>query len=421
MASTRKRKNNRKSAGRVPAQLKHWMGVVDPFKEFAVGLGDWGNFNWKTMLLSVENQEHPDICVARNQILYPTDSQWLQYQTTYRAMPAQFKNTQMFQYHSRTDKKWHNVIAGDAAVHFGSPKTMTGNAKYTYDYWGVVAMSQLLTLFPKGVYEDDSKTPKKIVLGVGFPVGAAGSLDVMQRTILGKHYVKTFDGQKIVFDVVEVLPWVEQTGSIVHFLSNAALQYNAHELDEGDVILVVDMGGGETSLTQVLVQRDAHDLIELMPVYDQDSSPTFDSGINNCADRLRQDLRINHPDFATAKVNKISYRVLMSALRDRRIKIQGEPVDIPNEVNRAIYQEMDAIASLYNNNLNSGNGISLVLITAGGGDTLYDDIADKDCINHRNIAPAGIKGSLVFSNIKGAETIMDGWVQRKMDEVARYG
>lgn len=359
---------------------------------------DWGNRFLKQQLTG----DRTSFTVMQNSVSVMSAARWKQAVDRFGYSTNRFPNTQVFGFRSREDKnKVIYVAVGDHARNFGIQKDMTEEIKYDYDlYWGAITCSQLLTLFPDG--------NEHIVLALAHPTKSFGQRNTMIRSSLGKHHVFTVDDREVRFVVREVLPWDEPVGGIVAWANQPATRYNVRDLRQNDRLLVVDIGGGVTSFTQVLVDYSTG-AMRMLPVYEPDDSPSASIGQRHVLDRLRDDLRDNHEGFAGMK--NIYDDMLEEGIRTGYIYLSGEPVDVSENRERAEMSLMDTIRTIYRQRLEGGRPFKAIITTGGGMHTYHERLLPE--WKHKHVETASDLDFIHRANLNGGDLIFHEWIDRQ--------
>lgn len=374
--------------------------VVTRFSEEIVFLtADWGNRFLKQQITG----DRTSFTVMENSVAVLSEKRWQQEQDRFNYSANRFPRTQVFGFRSRADKsKMIYVAVGDHARSFGAPKDMTEEIKYDYDvYWGAITCSQLLTLYPDGC--------DHIVLALAHPTKSFGQRNAMIQASLGRHHIYTVDKREIRFTVREILPWDEPIGGVVSWTESSEFLYNAQDLRRNDRLLVVDIGGGVTSFTRILVDYDDRGKLQLIPVYDANESPSASIGQRHVLDRFREDLRDNHPAFAGMK--EIYDDMLEEGLRTGTIYLSGRPIDVLENRERAEISLMDTIKTLYRNRLGAGRPFKAIITTGGGMHTYHDRLIEL--WDHPYVHSACDLDFIHRANLQGGDEIFRQWISRQ--------
>lgn len=370
---------------------------------------DWGN----RFLKQMQAGKAATITTMENLVLDLNKTAWENQTSRYQNRPSDFDDTLLFSVKERKagekkpakDSEWLPCMVGNAAKHHGKPKAQTGEVKYRYDYFGKVACANFLRQWPNG--------HEHIVLHVAHPSQSIGQVDDMLDTVLGQHKVKRVDGTEVTFIVREAIPWDEPSGGIVSFLTSEKGQYNPYELRPNNLILVVDIGGGVTSLTRVLVQRDKQGKMKLQPVYDAEQSPSFDIGIRHVMDKLASELKQSHSSFKSMKKGDISDDMLEEGLQvdedgEHYITLWGDKVNVTDYVMKSDYILLDPLKSIYVDRMASGAPFRLVVLTGGGNKSLNRQV--KETLQHRYMETATELEKLYLANLYGGDEIFRQWI-----------
>jgi|GEM_PF-2360808 len=374
---------------------------------------DWGNRYYKQMITG----NRPSVTITENSVVVLQTSTWDQHRAQFKNSPGRFKNTEIFGFYHRRQKANSSsmeldpsstityVAVGESAKNYGRTKNMTDEIKYVYNsYWGAVVCSQLIRLFPNG--------SNNIVLALAQPTKSYGQREMMVHATLGKHKVVTTDGRTIDFKVVEVLPWDEPVGGVIRWTETEEYLYNKYSLSAGDMILVVDIGGGVSSFTRVQVEYDNLNKMMLMPVYDQQQSPSVPMGIRNVMDKFKELLKSSHPRFSTLKEKEITDRMLEQGIREGKIDLKGQPVEVREQLQFAEAELLDLMENRYRNDLGNGDPFK-VIITTGGGMHTYHNRLNTELFDHGAVESSGPLLNIHLANLIGGDEIFRQWLQRE--------
>ena len=174
------------------------------------------------------------------------------------------------------------------------------------------------------------------------------------------------------------------------------------------MLLVVDIGGGVTSFTRIVVDLDYNGKIVFQPVYDSQLSPSFGIGVRQVMDRLRSELAEGHEAFAAMK--NITDDMLEQGISTGCIRLKGQDVDVSENVMQAEYQLLDQIELVYNQSMDAGRPFD-VIITTGGGMHSYHDRLRDEVWNHPNVESAGHIERIHFANLIGGNEMTRQWIE----------
>lgn len=383
-------------------------GLVTPSTRFEDEVvffnGDIGNQGIKSQLMG----QRDTASVITNQVAFLTENKWQQHKTRWKFDQDRFRNTQVFAFRSRLDKKKMIYVAVGDNAHLlgGELRILTEEIKYDYDlYWGAVLGAALLQNFPEG--------SKSIVAAIAHPTKSIGQRPDMLEASAGAHYYEMLDGRRVTCVIKEVRPWDESVGGMVAWTEQNEFQYNATEFEAGDMVMVFDMGGGVTSLTQVQIDRGNDGRLMFVPVYDLELSPSISVGVRSIKERLRNNLTVEHPKFKGRK--NISDRELEHGLRYHKIEVSSVPVDVTEEVWNAESPFINQVSTLYAQKMDGGRSFKAIVCT-GGGETCYFDRLKNEVWNHPNVYLAAPMPKIHLANIYGGDEMFRQWVeqQRKM-------
>jgi hypothetical protein len=367
--------------------------------------GDLGNQFLKLMLAGVRTE----MTAIRNSVVAFNESEWNVLRERYQYTRDRYANTFLFSFRGRDNpNRSYYVVVGDHAAQFGQQFKLSGEVKYNYDaYWGAILCSQLLTLFPEG--------HNHVVMALAHPTRSVGQRDIMGASSVGKHFVTLPSGDEVSFTVREVVPWDEPVGGLVRWGESLDAVYNSRDLRRGSKVMVLDIGGGITSFTDVFIDRDRNDRIIFNPIYDETISPSIDIGIQSVMDRLRAELLKNVPQFRGMK--RLSNDMLEGGIRDGVICISGDPVDVSVSVRLAQSQLIDSIVGVYQNSMQGGRPYAAIICTGGGMSSMFD-ILKKEVLNHKYVFPAtgNSLSDIHFANLQGGDEIFRQWLKRQRDE-----
>lgn len=322
----------------------------------------------------------------------------------YRKTYAQ--DTMVFKY------KGTSLVVGREAIDSGKPVTITGPDKYVEGVLDRMVIASLLNLVPAGY--------RNIVVACAHTTDATPYIDKMANILGGSHEVQNYEGSTIKYSIRSFIPWDEPIGGMWRYISTTN-----DEIEEGDTIIVVDIGGKISSMYPVQMMANKQ------PNVYWSQGKSFDAGIQDIKSALTTELRALHSEIFTSKT--VPDPILTQSLRKFTVeedkngnqivrhwaKIKGNMMDVTEAVLNSVAPLLSQIKNVYINNLGSGTVASRIIITGGGGG-LLSEVMKRQIFNHDYVYLADDLETIQYANLRGGEFATSAWVTQHNVELRRH-
>jgi hypothetical protein len=297
------------------------------------------------------------------------------------------------------DKSEALVMIGDGVTQNARSNKLTGEAKYQEKYFDALLAAMLKRLLPNG--------HDNIWVALATPADAIDYIDVIKSITGGLHKIKALDGREIKYRVSRLVMWEEPQGGMIRFMKRNAAEKSGHvNIEDGQRVFVVDIGGKISSMTVIGIGRR----LEATPLYNESPDP-FNLGIIDVLDTFGKELKGLHPKefqlFKTAA--SIPSNILQAGLRKGKVQLSGETLDVNQARLNSLAKIADELERLYQNELNGGANAAHIVVTGGGGGLLLPALRDE-ILNHKSIHPADEISSINFANLRGGSEAFLEWL-----------
>jgi len=230
------------------------------------------------------------------------------------------------------------------------------------------------------------------MLNIAHPSDAIPYLDMMIKTIQGKHNLILPDGEKIQFNITAVAPFDESSGGVIRALTNEYAAYNPYSLDPGMKILTVDIGGKISSMTPAVLMPGN----EVYPLFGD--GVTFELGIQDIEENLQEELRAHYPDtFRRVISQNIINQIIVGG---GRAVISGEPMDFTEVFWLAANPLLSQIENIYINKMKRAQDV-VHFFGTGGGSGRLEHTLKTDIFEGRSFSLADNSKSIHLANARG--------------------
>jgi len=375
--------------------------MVKELDPIANWIADFGNSFMKDSLVSAYGNED----VIPHVMQKPANATYQAEVRRAKTTPRVMKDSALFEKIYKDDKGVEYKVAyfvGERAASSGQPVRVTGPGKYVTGYFDVLLAAKLLRRFPNG--------HNNIRLAVAHPPDAISYVDKIMKVLGGVHKVIDIHGKPIKFVVREVIPWDECVGGILRFMALKAQEFNPLSLDEGNRLLLVDVGGQVSSMTEVLLDKDKDDFI-INPMFIPEG--TFDLGIQNVSTLLVDELRSLYPD-EFQDMRSIPLNMLEEAMLKNQVTLAGEPFGCEQAVMNATAPILDRLQGIYKNYFRNGRNFHHIVVTGGGGGLLFPSLQGKTGIfRHGHVHLADTVSRIHLANLRGQMEAFKRWIERE--------
>lgn len=303
-----------------------------------------------------------------------------------RNRPSEFWQSAVFRY------KDQNYIFGQEAESAVGVDHVTGPQKYNEGTLDVMVLSALLKFLPEG--------HNNVVIGCAHTTDAVPYVDKIASILNGKHTVTRANGETVKYVVRAVIPWDEPAGGVLRFMSRPYAEYNPHDLNVGDKVVVVDIGGKVSSVFPALIQPGMK--VEIF----WRSGKAFDLGIQDVTEALESEFKSLYSD--DFQYRSIAPRVLSECLRRKGMtRLRSEPYDATQAYLNAVAPMLDQMERIWTVILNGGQDVDHIVATGGGSGLLFESLFDV--FNHNHIYTADDAQTINFANVRGGKYAVSMW------------
>jgi len=298
------------------------------------------------------------------------------------------------------------VQVGKKAADSGAHAPKSGPSKYSKHYFRFIAAAQMMCHFPKGTNKEH------IHLSVAHPPDAVPYRDDLKNSLGGVYNIKDVFGNKIRFAVKSVVAHDEASGGIMRFLAT-----NQEELSPNENMLVIDIGGRVSSMTEVEVYKYRGQW-QLDIKYDErNRSTVFYMGILDVYEALESELVSLHGDLVRNLQPLKNHRDLIQTT----IKTKGqfpifggkEFVDVSQAYQNSVGRFEAEFLQNYDK-VNNGTRNSLIVKTGGGTAALsqfllqhseYNQDDPDNWLKHPYVDYADAPAEIRSANARGGATL----------------
>jgi hypothetical protein len=269
-------------------------------------------------------------------------------------------------------------VIGESAERHGVNTQRSGAARYTRDYYGVLAAAALARLY--------ERSREIMVFGSHAPGDAKFREDLM-KAVVGEWHVETAD-QELRFKVTYANTFDEPVGGLMNVLLTEDGQHYQHSEINGGRSLVIDIGGFTTDWLAVNPGGEVdYSLARSVPL-----------GIQNVLTDFEESFRTNNlpavkntPDLPAERVRK--------AIVTGYFEGGGKRYPCENEVREATSVMLNRIADTYQRIAGGALGWDAIILTGGGCGLLYKRLLP--ILNHQHVLLADKIEALHLANVRG--------------------
>ena len=351
---------------------------------------DLGNSAFKIVVLDTNGDRYETEMPHDIELL--SDAKWSIRQKRAKVQKARVESTQVLQLARKVDKEWQYtqaVVGREAQLGSNSSKKV-GSNKYIYGYMDVILCAALLEVLPPEHFPNGHDN---IYLGIGYPTTEINHLDKLATVISSKpHRVRDVYGNELVYKIRKLIPTDEALGALLQY-QDRVQHMNYFDLNAGDRILWIDVGGRIGSIGSVVMQMNG----ALQPLYDEVEA--INMGIINTFDALRNTLNYWHSDDFVGM--DIDDSMLLQALTKQEVRLSGSrtPIDVSQAVIDAtdILREIERIYNMPK--FGRGRAYKGIILTGGGVAALH--VLLTDILDHEAAYPADDISEIQFANVRG--------------------
>lgn len=338
--------------------------------------------------------------VLPHAIEHPSESTWRARVTRYKYRQSALKDTAVFQKIYANQSL--NCVVGSEVDGTNNSYRVTGADKYEQGRFDVYVAAILLKLFPEG--------HDNLMLSVAHPSDAIPYLDMMIKTIQGKHSLVLPDGSKVNYNIRAVAPFDESSGGVIRALTNEYAAYNPYDLTPGMKVLTVDIGGKISSMTPAILM----DNNEVHPLFDD--AVTFELGIQDIESALDIELRSHHPELFRRSVPKpIINQIILSS---GRAIVGGDPYDFSEIFWLAANPLLTQIENIYITQMKKALEV-VHFYGTGGGCGLLESTLKNEIFQGRSFSLADNAKSIHLANARGGYYALCQYVEANRSQALR--
>lgn len=357
---------------------------------------DLGNSDLKGMLAGKPETE----TILQHQIVFPNSAHFKRMTKRAENHRVEFEGAEMFTKIYR-DKSERDVMIGEGITDNARSNKLTGETKYKEKYFDILLGAMLKRLLPNG--------HNNIWLALATPSDAIDHLEKIKSIVGGLHKVRTIEGDTIKFNVKRLIFWEEPSGGLMRFLERNEKAHNAIEIQEGQRIIVVDIGGKISSMTVVGIGRN----LEPTVLYNESPEP-FNLGIIDVLETFAQELKGLHSEkFIVYKTaGSIPRNMLEDGIRTGKIMLFGSPFEVKQARMNSLSKIADEIETRYENDMQRGANASHIIVTGGGGGLLIPMLRN-DVLQHASIHLADDIKTINKANLRGGSIALIEWLEMR--------
>lgn len=269
-------------------------------------------------------------------------------------------------------------VIGVSAERYGINAQRSGAARYTWDYYGVLAAAALARLYERS---------REIMIFGSHAPGDAKFRDDLMKAVVGDWQVETAD-QDLCFRVTYANTFDEPVGGLMNVLLTEDGQHYQHSEITGGRSLVVDNGGFTT------------DWLAVNPggVVDYSLARSVPTGIQSVLVDFEESFRANN-------LQAIKNTPVLPAERLRKAMVTGyfegggKRYPCENEAREATNVLLNRIADTYQRISGGALGWDAIILTGGGCGLLYKRLLP--ILSHEHLILADDLESLHLANVRG--------------------
>ena len=277
-------------------------------------------------------------------------------------------------------------VIGESAEKHGTLTKMTGQAKYTPEYYGVGLAAIAARLW---------QTSGELIVYASYPPGSTDYSDDLMDAAIGAHdgqWQVWIEGREVKFSIVYVNVFREPVGGVMNVLLNKeGTLYQKPELTQGNII-AIDWGGGTIDFSGVFPDGSLNGAI-------QDSVNT---GINTTYDYISKNLRQQHREKFKG-IKFIPPARIRYALKNGIYQGNGDEIPCQDIVNAGVNMLLNQFIQGYNDIASGGADADAIVLTGAGYVDLYDRIVPLLNFNPQKVYKAGKDKEAQLSNVFGGE------------------
>lgn len=269
-------------------------------------------------------------------------------------------------------------VVGASAERHGVITQRSGAARYTRDYYGILAVAALARLYPQ------SRDIR--IFGSHAPGDVGFRMDLM-KSVVGEWEVENA-GRFRQFRITYANTFDEPVGGLMNvLLTEDGRHYQHSSLTDGRA-LVIDIGGFTTDWLAVNPGGEVdYSLARSVPI-----------GIQSVLTNFEDSFRANHLDLVKDTPVLPAARV-RQALATRVFEGAGKKIDCSTEVQEAISLLLNRLTDMYQKLAGGSLAWDTIILTGGGSAVMHTHLTPL--LNHDRVMLADDLTSLHMANVRG--------------------
>lgn len=269
-------------------------------------------------------------------------------------------------------------VAGPSAERHGVPIQRTGAARYTRDYYGVLAAAALGRLYERS---------REVSVFGSHPPGDVKFRQDLMEAVIGDWHVEV-SGRERHFRVSYANTFDEPVGGLMNVILTEDGQHYQHSNISGGRALVIDIGGFTTDWLAVNPGGEVdYSLARSVPI-----------GIQNVVTDFEESFRANNLQ-AVKDTPVLSPERVRHAIATGVFEGGGRRYPCQDEVREATSLLLNRIADTYQRIAGGALGWDSIILTGGGSAVLYDKLLP--ILNHEHVILADDIESIHLANVRG--------------------
>lgn len=267
---------------------------------------------------------------------------------------------------------------GESAERHGVIVQRSGTARYTDDYYGVLAAAALMHLYERG---------REVKVFGSHPPGDVGFRDDLMQAVVGEWQVETAEGTAK-FRVTYANTFDEPVGGLMNVLLAEDGQHYQHAHISDGRSLVIDIGGFTT------------DFLAVNPggAVDYSLAQSVPLGIQTVLADFEKSFRANNLE-AVKDTSVLPPDRIRKAIATGVFNGGGQRFDCKADVEEATSLFINRFADAYQSLTGGSLAWDTIILTGGGSALLYSRI--EPILKHKNVILADDVETLHLANVRG--------------------
>lgn len=269
-------------------------------------------------------------------------------------------------------------VIGESAERHGMLVQRSGTARYTHDYYGVLAAAALMRLYGRG---------REVAVFGSHPPGDVKFRDDLMQAVIGDWQIETVQGDAN-FQVTYANTFDEPVGGLMNvLLTEDGRNYQHMQVGEGRA-LVIDIGGFTT------------DFLAVNPggIVDYSLARSVPLGIQSVIADFEETFRANNLE-AVKDTSVLPPGRVRRAIATGVFDGGGKQFDCADGVEEATSLFLNRFADSYQRLAGGALPWGTIILTGGGSALLYPRV--RPILKHQNVILADNIESLHLANVRG--------------------